>query len=69
MAKKKATKKEVKPTEQKTVGYDYLLAQLTEDRNAICKLANQLQADIGKVNDRIDRIVAAIVRSKNIKGM
>ena len=68
MAKKKAVKKTAKPAEEK-VDYGYLVAQLTEDRNAVCRLANQLQSDINTVNQRIDRIVDAINKSKSIKGL
>ena len=69
MAKKKAVKKTAKPAKEKVVDYGYLVAQLTEDRNAVCRLANQLQSDINTVNQRIDRIVDAINKSKSIKGL
>ena len=69
MAKKKAVKETAKPAEEKVVDYGYLVAQLTEDRNAVCRLANQLQSDINTVNQRIDRIVDAINKSKSVKGL
>ncbi len=70
-AKKKTVKKNVNvnPPDNKVVDYSYLLAQLKEDRDAVCRLANQLQSDIGKVNQRIDRIVEAHEKCKSLKGL
>ncbi len=67
MAKKKKTV--ASPPESKTIDRNYLLAQLTEDRNAVCKLASHLQIDIGKVHQRIDRLVAAIDKSRSVRGI
>ncbi len=69
MAKTKTVKKTTKLTGGKVVDYDYLVAQLTEDRNAVCKLADLLQSDINKVNKRITRIVDAIDKSKKVRGL
>ena len=76
MAKKKTVKKKtvkknanVNPPDNKVVDYSYLLAQLKEDRDAVCKLANQLQSDTDKVNKRIDRIVEAHEKCKSLKNL
>ncbi len=59
---KEALKKKV---EKKEIDYDYILAQMKEDRDTICRDAKR----ISELEQRIDRIVIAHTKCKSLKGM
>jgi len=60
---KKETKK-VEETKEESSN-EYILVQLKEDRDVICKQANRITA----LERRIDRIVAALGKSKSVRGL